>query len=128
MPGKAFVVSYRSAVLGSGPGKVFAFRRSIDATLVKNHMYPDLKITNVNKKVHLIEKKERQPIPPARVEPVDFESFYHRARINSLELDLVEFVIEEQAKLLVISSVMPQTEALDLDDVKKNLDHLFKKK
>ena len=123
MPHEAFVIRYRSDVLGSGRN-VFAFRNGFDANLVKNNMYPDVRISNVNKKVYLLEKKKKMElvVPPVRVESVDFESFYHKTRINGLELNLVEFVL-----LIVSSSAMPELDELELKDVKYNIEQLFKK-
>lgn len=129
MPHEAFVIRYRSDVLGSGRN-VFAFRNGFDANLVKNNMYPDVRISNVNKKVYLLEKKKKMElvVPPVRVESVDFESFYHKTRINGLELNLVEFVIDDHAKLLIVSSsAMPELDELELKDVKYNIEQLFKK-
>ena len=125
MPQNGFLIKHHSQVLGTEKN-VFVFRRLLDATVVKQYIYPELKVSPINNKVHFFMKKDQQL--ETLIEAVDFEMFYHKTRINSLQINLIDDIIDKNAKVFLIGSMLYDDRKLEEEDIKRNIEYIFKNK
>ena len=126
MPMDAFVIKSRSHLYGHG-SNVFVFRDREDARKVRdNASWGSLRA--LNRTVHALERRKEgtKLVKPARVVAVDLAALHRRTVDNRLAVNLVELVIEEDAKLLLVSSVETgQQPPPPLEDVRRHIERLF---
>ena len=130
MSSDTFILKHHSYILGKNK-KIFAFRKLPDVGLIKkNFVNPsEHNIISVSKKVHYLIKSHSiyENQSGAYIEKIDLESFFFKLKANQLDLFLVDYVIEQESKILMIGSSKIESEDEQDFDTKKHFEYLFNK-
>lgn len=132
MSSDTFILKHHSYVLGKNK-KIFVFRKLPDVGLVKkNFVHPsEHNIIAVSKKIHSLRKPGAgagKLESSAYIERIDIEPFLFKLKANKLELFLIDYVIEQDSKILMIGSSEIECAFEEAEfDPKKHFEYLFNK-
>ena len=99
-----YVLKHGSCTFGN-ERKVFAFRNAADAQLVRScYKVPEQRIMPFSKRVHVFNKLDNVDcIVDVQLVSHNIEHLYYQSKINGLDLDIVEKILEKKEKLMILS-------------------------